>query len=165
MDVGEHKAKKSVWNELPLEVDMIWAEAYMYWSLGEELYLPKEIEKLAEEQQEKHRESYAKEGVIREFLEKKIPSNWEGLSSTQRLQYLHGSLQVGENVELLERRKVCAAEIWQECFGSDIRYMNKKDSMEINQILVGIPGWKKMKSPSRFGIYGMQRGFEMLSTK
>lgn len=165
VDVGEHKAKKSVWNELPLEVDMIWAEAYMYWSLGEELYLPKEIEKLAEEQQEKHRESYAKEGVIREFLEKKIPSNWESLSPTQRIQYLHGSLQVGENVELLERRKVCAAEIWQECFGSDIRYMNKKDSMEINQILSSISGWKKMKSPSRFGIYGMQRGFEILSTK
>lgn len=165
VDVGEHKAKKSVWNELPLEVDMIWAEAYMYWSLGEELYLPKEIEKMAEEQQEKHRESYAKEGVIKEFLEKKIPSNWESLSPTQRVQYLHGNLQVGENVELLERRKVCAAEIWQECFGSDMRYMNKKDSMEINQILASIPGWKKMKSPSRFGIYGMQRGFEVLSTK
>lgn len=76
VDVGVHKEKKSVWDDLPEEVDQIWAEAYCYWMLGELLYLPKDVEKLAEEQQEIHREAYAKEGVVREFLDKDIPQDW-----------------------------------------------------------------------------------------
>ena len=70
VDVGVHPAKKSVWDQLPLEVDQIWAEAYLYWTMGEPLYLPKEIETLAKDQQEKHRESSGKEGIILDFLER-----------------------------------------------------------------------------------------------
>jgi predicted P-loop ATPase len=68
VDVGVHPAKKSVWKDLPGEVDQIWAEAYTYWALGEELYLSKEVEALAFEQQESHRETSGKEGVILDFL-------------------------------------------------------------------------------------------------
>lgn len=57
VDVGVNPAKRSVWKELPQEVDQIWAEAYVYWAAGEELYMPKEIEELAVEQQETHREA------------------------------------------------------------------------------------------------------------
>lgn len=160
VDVGEYKAKKSVWVDLPEEVDQIWAETYMYWVLGESLFLPKEIEKLAEEQQEKHRESFAKEGVIREFLERKIPVGWDGMNLMQRRQFLQGGAHLTENVDLMDRRKVCAAEIWQECFGSDIKYMGKRDSMEINNILSCISGWKRNKATQRYGFYGTQRGFE-----
>ena len=77
VDVGVHPAKKSVWKQLPLEADLIWAEAYLYWTMGEPLYLPKEIEELAKHQQEKHRESSGKEGIILDFLERKVPSNWD----------------------------------------------------------------------------------------
>ena len=160
VDVGEYKAKKSVWVDLPEEVDQIWAETYMYWVLGESLFLPKEIEKLAEEQQEKHRESFAKEGVIREFLERKIPVGWDGMNLMQRRQFLQGGTHLTANVDLMDRRKVCAAEIWQECFGSDIKYMGKRDSMEINNILSCISGWKRNKATQRYGFYGTQRGFE-----
>lgn len=165
VDVGEYKAKKSVWGDLPEEVDQIWAETYMYWVLGESLFLPKEIEKLAEEQQEKHRESFAKEGVIREFLERKIPVGWDGMNLMQRRQFLQGGTHLTANVDLMDREKVCAAEIWQECFGSDIKYMGKRDSMEINNILSCISGWKRNKSSLRYGFYGTQRGFERVSTK
>ena len=65
MDVGVHPAKKSVWSQLPLETDQIWAEGYLYWTMGEPLYLPKEIEELAKDQQEKHRESSGKEGTVK----------------------------------------------------------------------------------------------------
>uniref|UniRef100_UPI002ED32185 VapE domain-containing protein n=1 Tax=[Ruminococcus] torques TaxID=33039 RepID=UPI002ED32185 len=41
VDVGVHPAKKSVWKDLPQEVDQIWAEAYTYWILGEPLYMTK----------------------------------------------------------------------------------------------------------------------------
>lgn len=84
VDVGVHPAKKSVWNQLPLEVDQIWAEAYVYWAMGEPLYLPKEIEDLAKDQQEKHRESSGKEGIILDFLERPIPSNWDTMDLQKR---------------------------------------------------------------------------------
>lgn len=160
VDVGLHSAKKSIWNDLPLEVDQIWAETYCYWMLGEPLYLPKDVEKLAEEQQEIHREAYAKEGVIREFLDREIPQDWDSMPLMQRRQFYQGTLHLPEGAELVPRTKVCAAEIWQECFGSDLKYMGKRDSMEINSIMRCIKGWKPNQSRRRYGFYGTQRGFE-----
>lgn len=160
VDVGVCDPEKSVWEDFPKEVDQIWAEAYVYWMLGEALYLPKEVEELAKEQQENHREAHVKEGIIRDFLEKKIPVDWYGMNLMQRRQFLQGGTHLTGGEELVERTKVCAAEIWQECFGSDIRYIKRSDSVEINNILAGIPGWKRNRSSQRYGIYGTQKGFE-----
>ncbi len=163
VDVGTHPAKRSVWQELPAEVDQIWAEAYMYWALGEPLYLPKEIETLAIEQQEGHREVSGKEGLIMDFLERKIPSNWDQLSIQSRKMFLAGNQRLDDGIQLVERQKVCAAEIWTECLGGDMKLLKGSDSREINGILAKARGWKKLKSLKRFGPHGPQRGFEKLS--
>lgn len=164
VDVGVHPAKKSVWNQLPLEVDQIWAEAYVYWAMGEPLYLPKEIEDLAKDQQEKHRESSGKEGIILDFLERPIPSNWDTMDLQKRRIFWSGNMSLPDGVELVPREKVCAAEIWVECFGSELKYMKRSDSTEINNILLGMKGWERIKTPRRFGVYGQQRGFERVTT-
>lgn len=164
VDVGIHKARRSVWEDLPREVDQVWAEAYAYWMLGEPLYLPKDVEALAEEQQEIHRESYAKEGVIREFLDREIPEGWNTMDLMRRRQFYSGNLRLPEGTVMVKREKVCAAEIWQECYGSELKYMGKRDSMEINSILQNIKGWKKNRSSQRYGFYGTQRGYERVST-
>ena len=70
VDVGVHPAQRSVWDDLPQEVDQIWAEAYTYWMIGEPLYLSKEIEEMAQEQQESHREASGKEGIIRDVYKR-----------------------------------------------------------------------------------------------
>lgn len=160
VDVGLHEPKKSIWEELPKEVDQIWAEAYCYWMLGEPLYLSKEVEALAEEQQESHRESHAKEGIIREFLAKKIPSEWDSYDLMRRRQFWSGTLKLPADEVLVDREKVCAVEIWQECFNGDPKYMKRQDSTEINSILGNIEGWKRNKRARRYGFYGAQRGFE-----
>ena len=164
VDVGVHSAKKSVWNDLPKEVDQIWAEAYTYWALGEELYLSKEVEALAFEQQENHRELSGKEGIILDFLEKPVLPDWDRLSIGQRRQFLNGQLQYDRNVELVPRDKVCAVEIWEECYGSEKRYMKRTDSTEINNILLSSKAWRRIKTPRRFGPYGQQKGFERVTT-
>ena len=164
VDVGVHPAKKSVWKQLPLETDQIWAEAYLYWTMGEPLYLPKEIEELAKHQQEKHRESSGKEGIILDFLERKVPSNWDSLDLQKRRMFLNGNMKLPDGVELVPRGKVCAAEIWVECFGSELKYMKRSDSTEINNVLLGANGWERIKTPRRFGVYGQQRGFERVAT-
>lgn len=159
VDVGVHKAVKSVWEDLPGEVDQIWAEAYVYWQMGEKLFLPKEIECLAEAAQKEHRESSGKEGLILEYLEKPVPENWNSMKLMDRRTYLNGNMKAAEDMKLVPRMSVCAMEIWVECFGSDPRYMQRRDSAEINNILMGISGWEKERSSGRHGIYGTQRGF------
>lgn len=158
VDVGVHPAKKSIWNDLPDEVDQIWAEAYVYWAMGEALYLPKEIEALAQEQQESHRETSGKEGLITDFLEKQIPTNWDQTDSTKRRMFWQGTLRT--DAELMPREKVCAVEIWVECLGGDPKYLKRMESTEINNILKNIKGWKRNKSIRRYGPYGAQKGFE-----
>ncbi|MEG2869955.1 MAG: virulence-associated E family protein, partial [Clostridium sp.] len=160
VDVGLYPAKKSIWEELPQEVDQIWAEAYAYWTLGEKLMLTKEIENMAAEQQESHRETSGKEGMIREFLDKKIPANWDQLPVQSRKMFLAGQMSLPEGTEMVARDKVCAAEIWAECFGGDMKFMKRSDSTEINNALLSITDWMRNKDKRRYGIYGAQRGFE-----
>lgn len=159
VDVGVYPAKKSVWEDLPGEVDQIWAEAYAYWQMGEKLYLPKEIEQIAEAKQDEHRESSGREGLIREFLEQDLPVDWDCYDLTKRKMYWNGNLK-GDAGELRIRDKVCAAEIWVECLGGDLRYMKRMDSVEINSILAGLPGWRRNRSKRRYGPYGILSGFE-----
>ena len=164
VDVGVHPAKKSVWKDLPEEVGQIWAEAYMYWAMGEQLFLPKEIEALAFEQQESHREVSGKEGMILDFLERKVPTNWDQQPVPVRKMFWAGGARADEGVDLMPREKVCAVEIWVECFGGDPKYMKRMDSNEIIAILANAPGWKRNKSMRRYGPYGRQKGFEREST-
>lgn len=160
VDVGVCPAKKSVWRDLPREVGQIWAEAYLYWMLGEPLYLPKELEQAAEVMQESHRELSGKEGIVQEFLERDIPSNWDSLSLMSRRQFNSGNMKLPEGETLVKREKVCAMEIWVEYLNGEAKYMGRKDSMEINSILASAPGWRRNKSKRRYGPHGIQRGFE-----
>lgn len=159
VDVGVHPARKSVWNDLPKEVGQVWAEAYVYWMLGEPLYLSPELEALAKEQQEDHKMTSEKEGIIRDFLEKPVPNNWDATDLNARRMFWNNSLKTAEG-GLAPREKVCAAEIWVECFGGNLNYMKRGDSTEINNILANVPGWKRNKSMRRYGPYGRQKGFE-----
>lgn len=158
VDVGLYPAKKSVWKELPKEVDQIWAEARAYYLLGEELYLDKELEAMAIEAQKSHTEQSGKEGLVAGFLEKKIPRDWYKMSKFQQVQFLAGNLQVAEE-SLVGRDRVCAVEIYELCFGGFIKNMKRQDTKEINAILGSLEGWKKDNTPHRYGQYAMQRGF------
>lgn len=163
IDVGIHEAKKSIWQELPQEVDQIWAEAYVYWALGEPLYLSKEIEVMAAEQQENHRETSGKEGMIRDFLDRLVPSDWDQTGIMERRIYWQGNQQLKEGVELVPREKVCAVEIWTECFGGTPGYIKRIDSMEINNVLLSLRDWRRNKTTRRYGPYGQQKGFERVT--
>lgn len=162
VDCAVNTPTKSVFDDLPKEVDMIWAEAVVRWRLGERLYLDGELAKTAEAQQEIHREISGKEGVIREFVSRRIPIDWQKRTLPQRRMYW--SNEFGKDAgELMERDRICALEVWCECFGGDIRYMKKSDAREINDILSGIGELKRMEKTARFGVeYGVQRGYEKL---
>ena len=158
VDVGKHKPKKNIWNDLPAEVDQIWAEAVMRWRIGEPLYFEKpEMEELARAEQEKHREANIKEGVIKSFLEQPVPKNYNSMDLGARRMFWNGN---AHNVETVPRKKTCALEIWCEAFGGNMQLMKRADTLEINQILENLPGWKRNATTRMYGYCGQQRGFE-----
>lgn len=162
VDVGKHPPVKSVWSDLPQEVDQIWAEAVVRWLAEEPLYFDKpELEQLARAEQDRHREANVKEGVIREFLDKKIPDNYYELSLSSRRTFWGGGMQTDSL--LIQRNKVCALEVWCECFGGDVKNMRRADAMEINQILANLDGWERNSKTRRYGYCGTQRGFERVN--
>lgn len=159
IDCGVKPAVKSVFNDLPAEVPRIWAEALVAWQLGEPLYLKGEALNISEKAQEEHSEQNAKEGIIREFVSREVPPDWDKRTIRQRQLYWQADFEK-EGIERVPREKICAAEVWCECFGTDIKFMKKSDAAEINAILGRINGWEKSKNGIRFGGgYGLQRGF------
>ena len=60
----------------------------------------------------------------------------------------------------MNRDRVCAVEIWAECFGGDPRYMKRQDAVEINGVLERMSEWERMSNARRFGPYGNQKGFK-----
>lgn len=162
VDVGLHEATKSVWKDLPEEVDQLWAEAVMRYRIGEPLYFEdKEIDILAKAEQEKHKEANVKEGMIRAFLEKDVPKSYNRQDLMQRRIFWSNNQATTE--ELVPREKTCALEIWCECFGGDPKYMKRADAMEINQIMENMEGWKRLATARMFGYCGSQKGFERIN--
>ncbi len=158
VDIGIVEPTKDIFTQLALERDQIWAEAVAAYMLGESLCLSKVANSEAVDAQESHSEINPKVGVIAEFLERKIPSDWYSRDLAARRAYWGMGAKSSEG--LMERDRICAAEIWCECFLGDIKAMKRSDSMEINSILSAIPGWQRNSKPFDFkASYGRQRCF------
>lgn len=161
--VGVNKPLKNLFKDLNKnEINQIWAEALYLYKCGEKLILEGDVEREATLKQEQHLESNSKEGMIREFLNMKLPKSWDKMDVFERRIY------IGEGNGLREegciiRDKVCSAEIWVELFGGDMKMFYKGNAREINDILRKIDGWSALKNGAgklRFGkIYGVQRAF------
>ena len=160
VDVGVTVPAKSVWRDLDIETDQIWAEAVMRWKISEDLHLSGELEKVSTDIQEAHRERSAKEGIIADFLEKPIPENWSQWSLEKRLMFWHGDNKNAEG--LVKRDKVCALEIWCEAFNGQPKDFKQAEALEINSILRKMSGWQKTPSSTRFGYCGKQRYFKRI---
>lgn len=160
VDVGVKPALKNVWNTLPLEADQIWAEAAIRWRTGEPLFLTGEVEAAAIARQEAHREASTREGVVIDFLSRKVPDDWHSWSLDRRRTYWAGGAQ--GDIKLVDRDRVCALEVWCEALDGKQKDMKYSDTVEINSIIEACAGWEKQRSPARFGYCGMQRGYKKI---
>lgn len=152
------RVRKDIDEELSQsEIDQVWAEAYFYYRNGESNMLKsKESLKVAALLQEQHREDSGLKGRIEAFLEIPILSNWDDLSIEEKREYFERGEYKGKS-ELLEKRdKICAWEIWNECFLNK-QPMTRKNAAEINQVLRQIDDLRATRTV--FGSYGQQRGF------
>ncbi|MGG3383066.1 VapE domain-containing protein [Heyndrickxia faecalis] len=159
IDCGIQQPVKSIFRDLENEVDQIWAEAVMTWRLGETLFLSGDVLEEARRQQEGHSEQDPRESLIRDFVERKVPEDWQKKDISARKMYWSGEFgRDGTNTPTVERDRICAAEIWVECLGGEIRNMKRGDTMAINDVLEKLDGWKKQKTPYRYGPYGKVKG-------
>ena len=164
IDVGKNAPTKNVFTELPEVIDQMWAEAYALWVLGEPLYPDAEMAEEAEREQEAHRHEDPRKGIVEEFLKLPVPVGWYSMNSITRLSYLSNpKIYTGET---RQRDKICALEIWVECFHRAKADLTKRDTRQINGILSEIlkdkPEW--IWDNLRFGAdYGRQRGYSKCS--
>jgi putative DNA primase/helicase len=142
---------------LDSEVEQLWAEAVMNWRLGETLILTGALAEEAKCQQENHAEQDPRESLIREFVERKVPVDWHKKDISTRKLYWSGEFGKVET-DAVERDRICAAEVFVECLGGEIRNMKRFETMAINDILEQIEGWEKQKKPFRYGPYGLVKG-------
>lgn len=113
VDVGLMQTEKDVWHDLTDDViAQVWAEAKARWQAGEQLYLTGEVEKMAQERQEQHRDASPLEGLISEFLSRPIPVDWQDWNMDRRrdwwAQATHGEIKT------VRREYVSVIEIWCE---------------------------------------------------
>lgn len=158
VDVGLAPAAKSVWTDLPGEIDQLWAEAMVRWQTGEPLFLKGEIEDAAKEAQEAHREVNTREGIILDFLERPVPEDWQNWPLDRRRMFWGGAVQ--GDVKLVPRDRVCALEVWCEALDGKQRDMRYSDTAEINSIIEASALWERARGSLRFGYCGKQRGFQ-----
>ncbi len=151
--------RKNVSTDLPAERDQIWAEAVMYWRMGETLYLPPEQEAVAAQIQEDHREAHPWEDTIIGFVSREVPVDWDKWELSARRTYYDG--RANYTGETKPRDRICIAEIWLEALeGISINRITLADKRIIRNVLNNIPGWNKSPSAIRFGkIYGVQKGY------
>lgn len=163
VDCGEVPITKSVFDDLPAEVDQIWAEAKALYKKGHKLHLTGKEEKEAVKQQKAHAEDSPKTGLIEAFLDREYPTNWDDMDLYERRNYLDKSdddFGTVASETTFKKDKTCVMEIWCELFKGDPKSLSPILSREINDILKGLENWERAKSGLTFGeIYGKQRAF------
>lgn len=168
VDISVSPRKYDIFNDFTDDIiAQVWAEAKAYWCAGEQLNLPADIELMAKIKQQEHKETSAREGLIREFVERRVPADWQKYSIDKRRMFwgarANGLTATQENdsgeSDLVERDRISAIEIWVECFNGDPKYMKQSDVREINAILGSLEGWDRNAKAVRCGPYNVQKGF------
>jgi predicted P-loop ATPase len=161
--IDESRKNKGMLKELTKEtVHQIWAEAVANYHRGEKLYLEDPaMQQEATRRQELHREENPMFGLVQNFLEMDLPSDWNEKDISARKLYLSGDF--GGQEGTAKRDRVCALEIWVEVFNGDPKQFRPVDARNINDILREMPGWKPYGSTLSFGKnYGQQRAYVRL---
>lgn len=133
------------------------AEQAAQWQSAYEIATAEIRQKQVEQIHEQITQEPAKfEALILDFITKPVPRNWSLWPIPSRNIFWSGKQ---DRVELTERDRVCAAEVWCEALQSPLKHMGHKDTIRINAVISTIPGWVKSKKSMRFGPYGVRRGF------
>lgn len=146
------ETSKHPWDLTDDDVAQIWAEAKISYELGDGLLLSKEAALLAEEAQLDAMESDERQGIVEEYLRRKLPEGWDDMEYNQRMLFLDS-----EDEGSAERRQVSNIEIWVEALRNPAKAMEPKDARAITAMMMRIPGWRRTGKRQHIKGYGLQR--------
>ena len=147
-----------LWDELDDGyIAQVWAEALAFHHRGESLALGMELKTALAALHEEYKETDGREGIVGEFLEKKLPEDWYDRSPDERRNYFLRADSISE-AGSMERQYVSAAEVLWECFGEKADSRSSYKMRDMNRILRRIPGWRKGTHRKIEG-YGWQRHY------
>ena len=140
----EGGGRLSVWDMTEEVRAQIWAEAAALTAEGENPYLDPEMEKEAEKMQQEAIEYDDREGEVIEYLDTLLPEDWYDWDMQKRVDFFQQRDTLDPKVECtMQRTRVCAREIFCECFGRVKSSWKHQDGYEIATIMARIPGWEK----------------------
>jgi predicted P-loop ATPase len=170
-----HKPAKSVFRDFDTTTQQqILAEAYQFFLKGEPVYLNPRMERWALQVQDAYRETDDRAGQVWEFLNLKLPENWDDIPTIQRISFIKtGTIQtdIGEkeitvSENRVERTRVCAAEIWNELFNGFGIDMTPHNTKFIHDILKNTEGWEPYEKVKEvFNFYGIQRSYHRVEMR
>lgn len=146
--------------------DQIWAEAKTYYERGESRLIDEEELREARALQEAYNEHSADDriGIIKEFLEKRLPADWKTRSVARRQAYFRDTDPLDAE-GVIRRDVVSNVEIYVECFGMGLNRKNLKyETREISSLMARVEGWEKGGTASLGGEYGKQRIYKRIIT-
>ena len=141
-------------------INQVWAEVKQLYETDQKLYLPADSAKTARELQEAHTEGSEKLGLVLEYLDTKLPENWDDMDLYDRRDYLKHHGEEGYPEGTVVRSRVCALEIWCEVFDGTRQGFRNVDAREMNGILQQLKGWEPEGVRATGKIYGKQRSFK-----
>jgi predicted P-loop ATPase len=156
--------EKRVFNDLRDNVDQIWAEAIAGYKAGEKLYLDHDMEEEAVQKQKDHTKGDDRTGIVLEYLETRIPSDFYQRDISERIKFIHNQGDGVSEVGTVRRDTICAAEIWEECFNGKRKDLERRKSNEIGAILAELSGiWERQPKSRRITGYGAQRVYTRIT--
>lgn len=159
LQTAVYTPKYNVWEELsPDVVRQIWAEAVEHYKERIPLQLPIGLNEELRAVQEQYKKVDDWQGVIEEFLDTKLPANWDNLNAAQRREYFYQKDPLRAEGVIL-RKHVCIPEILNECVNLDIKGVpGQIERNRISNCMRAIEGWERNKR-IYFKLYGVQRGW------
>lgn len=128
-----------------------------YFKKGEPLYLTGDVLKEAEKEQASRLIIDPWEGVIQEYMQRRIPEDW--FDRTAEAQKNYWIFNSEEDIDLIERDRICTSEILTVCLGIEPKRQTSVDRKRVVDIL---RKWLEYsyKSNIKFGkSYGQTSGF------
>ncbi len=155
------KKQKKTWSFTEEYRQQFWAEAKEIWKSGEKLYLEGDILEEAEKAQKGAMETDERVGMVEEYLNTPLPTDWDEMDLFARRNYLNGSEFGGsEHIGTVARTSVSNAEIWCECLNHSLSDLKTTDSYQIAALMAQISGWERTTNIKRLPIYGRQRLYQ-----
>lgn len=153
--------KYNVWEDLtPNVVGQIWAEAIQQYKERIPLLLPVELSDALHIVQEEYKKVDEWQGIIEDFLDTKLPSDWASRNNQQKHDYFFQKDSLSADGVLL-RDKVCIAEILNECSTLGIKGTpGPVEKNRISAIMKDAKGWTKKAGLTTS--YGRQKGWVRL---